>query len=89
MSKYLEIGYSADLKGVAVEVFAGMALDNPELAKGEPTGFYGQEAAGIINLGFSLSKEIKITDSYSLPVSGSIITNPEAENIFMVFGISF
>jgi hypothetical protein len=89
MSKYLEIGYSTDIKDVALDVFAGMALDNPELAKGEPTGFYGQEAAGVINLGFTLSKEIKITDNYSLPVFGSLITNPEAENIFMVFGISF
>ena len=89
MSKYLELGYSTEVKGVALDVFAGMALDNPELAKGEPTGFYGQEAAGVINLGFTLSKEIKITDDYSLPISGSLITNPEAENIFMVFGISF
>ncbi|HAF31279.1 MAG TPA: hypothetical protein DCG75_19755 [Bacteroidales bacterium] len=89
MSKYLELGYSTEVKGVAIDVFAGMALDNPEIAKGEPTGFYGQEAAGVINLGFTLSKEIKITDNYSLPVFGSLITNPEAENIFMVFGISF
>ena len=89
MSKYIEIGYSKEVKSLTLDVFAGMALDNPELAKGEPTGFYAQEAAGVINLGFSLSKEIKITDSYSLPVSGSLIINPEAENIFMVFGISF
>jgi len=89
MSKYLELGYAADVKGVAVNVFAGMALDNPEIAKGEPEGFYGQRAAGIINLGFTLSKEIQITENYSLPVFGSLITNPEAENIFMVFGISF
>ncbi|MCD4834146.1 MAG: hypothetical protein K8R31_10150 [Bacteroidales bacterium] len=89
MSKYLELGYSTDVKGVALDVFAGMALNNPEIAKGEPTGFYGQEAAGVINLGFTLSKEIQITENYSLPVFGSLITNPEAENIFMVFGISF
>lgn len=89
MSKYLELGYSTDVKGVAVNVLAGMAFDNPEIAKGEPEGFYGQRAAGIINLGFSLSKEIQITENYSLPVFGSLITNPEAENIFMVFGISF
>lgn len=89
MSKYLEFGYLTDVKGVSVNVFAGMALDNPNIAKGEPTGFYGQKSAGVINLGFTLSKEIKITDNYSLPVFGSLITNPEAENLFMVFGISF
>jgi len=89
MSKYLELGYAANVKGIGVNVFAGMALDNPDTDKGEPEGFYGQRAAGIINLGFSLSKEIQITENYSLPVFGSFITNPEAQNIFMVFGISF
>lgn len=89
MSKYVELGYSTDVNGVAVDVFAGAALDNPEIEKGEPTGFYGQRAAGFINLGFSLSKEIQITENYSLPIFGSFITNPEAENVFMVFGISF
>lgn len=88
MSKYMELGYSTVVKGVGVDVFAGMALDNPDIANGEPAGFYGQRSAGIINLGFSLSKEIKISENYSLPVFGSVITNPEAENIFMVFGVS-
>ncbi len=89
MSKYLEFGYSTEVRNVAVDLFAGMTLDNPDIEKGEPTGFYGQRAAGFINLGFTLSKEIKITENYSLPVFGSFITNPEAENVFMVFGISF
>jgi len=89
MSKYMELGYSTDVKGVALDVFAGMTLDNPDIEKGEPTGFYGQRSAGIINLGFSLSKEVQVTENYSLPIFGSLITNPEAENIFMVFGISF
>ena len=89
MSKYVELGYSTEVSGVAVDVFAGMSLDDPKSDKGEPSGFYGQNSWGVINLGFTLSKEIKITDNYSLPVFGSLITNPEAENIFMVFGISF
>jgi len=89
MSKYLELGYSTDVKGIAVDVFAGMTLDNPEVDKGEPAGFYGQESWGVINLGLTLSKEIQITENYSLPIFGSLITNPEAENIFMVFGMSF
>lgn len=89
MSKYIELGYSTEIKGVALDVFAGATLDDPKTAKGEPAGFYGQENMGVINLGFTLSKEIEITDKYAIPVFGSLITNPEAENIFMVFGISF
>jgi len=88
MSKYLEFGYTTEVKGISFDLFAGLALDNPKIEKGEPTGFYGQENAGLVNLGLTLSKEIKITDKYSLPVSSSLITNPEAGNIFMVFTVS-
>ena len=89
MSKYLEFGYSTAYNDLSLDIFAGLSLDNPNIDNGEPTGFYGQESAGIINLGLTLSKEIKISGDYSLPASASLITNPEAGNIFMVFGISF
>lgn len=89
MSKYIELGYSTDVNGIGLDVFAGAALDKPEIDKGEPAGFYGQKAMGFINLGLTLSKEIQITENFALPVFGSVITNPEAQNIFMVFGISF
>jgi len=88
MSKYLELGYSADVKGVALDVFAGLALDDPKEELGEPYGFYGQRSMGVVNLGLTVSKDIQITDKFALPVFGSVITNPEAENIFLVFGIS-
>lgn len=88
MSKYLELGYSTALKDCNLDVFAGFALDNPDIDNGEPAGFYGQENAGVINMGITLSKEVKITENFSLPVFGSLIANPEAENLFMVFGVS-
>ena len=51
--------------------------------------FYADGESGLINMSFSGSKDIQITDSYSLPVFGSFIINPEAETAFLVFGISF
>jgi len=45
--------------------------------------------AGIVNMSFSGSKDIQITDDYSLPVFGSFVYNPDAETAFLVFGISF
>lgn len=42
----------------------------------------------ISNIGIGTSKEIKITDSFSLPISGSIILNPSTEQLFVVVGIS-
>lgn len=46
------------------------------------------DSFGISNIGIGTSKEIKITDSFSLPISGSIILNPSSEQLFVVVGIS-
>ena len=88
MTKYVELGYKKNIKGVDFNAFVGAALDKPNTDKGE-LGFYGNKTSGIINLGLKVSKSIQISDKYALPIQASIITNPEAENIFMVFGISF
>lgn len=87
LAKYLELAYSGDVKGVGLDAFLGVALDDPAEEKGA-IGWYGN-SMGVINLGVSASKEIKITDSYSLPISSTVIFNPEAEIFHMVFGISF
>lgn len=42
----------------------------------------------ICNTGISTSKEIKITDSFSLPVTGAIILNPSTEQFHVTVGIS-
>ncbi len=46
------------------------------------------DSFGISNIGIGSSKENKITDSFSLPISGSIILNPSSEQLFVVVGIS-
>ena len=50
--------------------------------------WYANGGSGIVNMSFSGSKDISITENYSLPVFGSFIFNPEAETAFLVFGIS-
>lgn len=47
-----------------------------------------EDKFGISNIGIGTSKEIKITDSFSLPISGSVILNPSSEQLFVVVGIS-
>jgi hypothetical protein len=57
----------------------------------EAGDFYGTDndtAAGIMKLSISASKEIKITDDFSLPVFGSYYLNPYHEIPYFVFGIS-
>ena len=88
MTKYVELGYKKNIKGVDFNAFVGVALDKPNKNRGE-MGFYGNKTSGVINLGVKVAKSIQISDKYSLPVQASVITNPEAKNIFMVFGISF
>jgi len=50
-------------------------------------GMYSDDFS-VLHIGLKASKEIKITDSFSLPVFGEIIANPKHEDIFFVFGIS-
>ncbi|OFY97607.1 MAG: hypothetical protein A2491_20045, partial [Bacteroidetes bacterium RIFOXYC12_FULL_35_7] len=88
MSKYIEAGYKKNIKGVDFNAFIGAALDDPDEEKGE-AGYFFNNSAGIINLGVKASKEIKITENYSLPVQCSFIANPEAEKMYIVFGITF
>jgi hypothetical protein len=85
-AKYLELGYSKTVGETDISVFVGAALDDPKEELGA-SGWYGN-SAGIINLGTTVSKSLKISDSFSLPVSTSLIFNPEAENIYIVFAIS-
>jgi hypothetical protein len=42
----------------------------------------------ICNLGISTSKDISITEKFSLPLTGSVILNPDKEQLFLVVGIS-
>lgn len=89
MTKYVEVGYRKNIKGVDFCSFVGAVLDDPKEEIGE-LGFYGDNrSAGIINVGIKACKKIKITEKYSLPVQAQFIVNPEAENAYFVFGISF
>jgi hypothetical protein len=42
----------------------------------------------VCNLGIGTSKTIKITDSFSIPVTGQVVLNPEKEQLYMVVGFS-
>ena len=88
MSKYVEAGYKTNVKGVDLNIFAGAALDDPDEYKGE-AGYYFNRSAGIINLGVKATKKIEVTEKFSLPVQCALITNPEAEKLYLVFGFTF
>jgi hypothetical protein len=84
-AKYIEVGYLASYREYAFKAFAGAAPDNPKTNLGG-VGFYG-EKAGLINLGISLGRDFSVAVK-NFPISTSLITNPEAGNVYLVAGIT-
>lgn len=82
-STYAELAYSFN----HFDLFMGTNLTSVDRDKGE-SGFYG-DYMGVVNLGITSTKEITITDKYNLPLTVSLITNPQAQKIYFVAGISF
>lgn len=77
-SAYGEIGYSFKTKVGDIEPFMGFT---------PAKGLYGN-TMGVINMGVSASRIIKITDHFDLPVTTSLVINPQRSNIFFLFGIT-
>jgi uncharacterized protein (TIGR02001 family) len=79
---YFELGYSIPVKDVGLSLFLGGSA-------GDGAAYYGStKNFDIVNTGIKASKEIKITDSFSLPVFGSVSLNPATNSLFYVVGFS-
>jgi hypothetical protein len=49
----------------------------------------GDDIFAVCNIGVKASKELKITDKYSIPISGALSVNPDREQLNLVIGVSF
>lgn len=78
-STYLEAAYTLSLDNSEVRFFLGGTTG---------CGFYSDKAA-IVNAGLTASHNLKITDSFSLPVYTSLIVNPDVNDVFLVLGLTF
>jgi hypothetical protein len=68
---------------------AGLAAGPVDLSLGAGEGQYTKNGKfNICNIGLGTSKEIKVTDSFSIPVRGSLILNPSNEQLYIVIGIT-
>ena len=87
----LSAGYFTEVEALYVELGFSTGAVDIAFGYGDDQGdaFYADGGSGIVNMSFSGSKDIQISDNYALPVFGSFIINPEAETAFLVFGISF
>jgi len=79
-SSYIELMYTITHGDTEISCVAGGTTHE--------SYFYSSERASIINLGVTASKEIKITDNFSLPISFGLTVNPELESIYAVIGIT-
>ena len=52
------------------------------------TDFYGTEGFALINLALTAAKDIRVTDSFSIPVFAQMAANPCTGKAFFVFGIT-
>lgn len=67
----------------------GYAFDKFSIFAGAGNGWHTSTGDfGVVNVGISTSKEIKVTDSFSIPVKASAILNPTTKQYFLVAGIT-
>ena len=76
-SIYSRIGYEFG----DVELFLGFTPSKSDL--------YGTTGAAVLDTGFSVSKEVKVTEFFSMKLIGSMIANPNTENLYFLFGFGF
>lgn len=80
----VNFGASGDIYFEAAYSFASV-----DLTLGAGDGQYTSDGNfNICNIGIGTSKELKLTESFSLPISGAVILNPSTGGFFIVAGIS-
>jgi hypothetical protein len=52
------------------------------------TSFYGTDGFAITNLALKATKDIKVTNSFSIPVFAQVAANPCAQKAYFVFGFT-
>ncbi len=68
---------------------AGYAFKNVDVFVGAGDGWHSDDTEfAVVNVGLGTSKEIKFSETFSLPVFGQVILNPNTEQLHLVVGIS-
>ncbi len=52
------------------------------------TDFYGTTGFAVTNVALRADKEIKVTDSFSIPVFGQVVANPCSQKAYLVLGFT-
>ena len=52
------------------------------------TYFYGTDGFAVTNLALKATKDIKVTDSFSIPIFGQVVANPCSQKAYLVLGFT-
>ena len=87
----LMVGYFTEVEALYIEAAFSAGPVDVAIGYGDDSGdaWYVNGGSGLCNISLGGSKDIKITEDYSLPVFGSFVYNPDSESAFLVFGMSF
>lgn len=72
---YFEAGYSFDAASIFLGAGDGWHSSDTEFA--------------LVNIGVSTSKDIVVTETFTIPLSGAVIFNPDTEQLYILAGLSF
>lgn len=76
---YLQAGFSFRHFSLFAGAGNGWLLNDPEADNGK---------IKLCNLGLEVSRSIRITDTFEIPVVGQLIFNPDREQLFLVVGFT-
>jgi hypothetical protein len=80
----------AGCKGNDIYIQAGYTFTSFNIFAGAGNGWYTVDNKfNLCNVGVGTSKVIKVSDSFSIPVVGQIILNPDKQQMYIVAGFSF
>ncbi len=72
-----------------IYIEAGFSSNNIDVLVGAGDGAYTiDNKFNVCNISIGTSKEISLSDTWSLPVSGAVILNPSSEQLHIAVGIS-
>lgn len=67
----------------------GYGIGPADLFVGAGDGWHTTDTKfNVVNVGIGTSKEIKITETFSIPVTGAVVLNPDTEQFYIVAGLS-
>ena len=80
--------YSSYFEAVVPFSLAGIAWTATAAAVPWATTSYGTTGFAVTNLSLKATKDIKVTDTFSIPVFGQIVGNPCSQKAYLVFGFT-